>query len=192
MEEYPTNPNQLPQPQQPDRSKVKGKEVQKSKFEKFLDDILNEDVKSIKKYFVVNVLLPRIGKIIMDLLDVNGTASTTNVGTGQTDYNSVSSVRVLASSNMVQPYKDETTKRYSFKQLGYVSEQEANEVLAQLRDDIQRYKRATLLSYYEYSDISTESTEANWGWKDLSTAYVTWDTNSQTYVIKLPKVIHLD
>ena len=95
---------------------------------------------------------------------------------------------------MAQPYKDpEITKRYAFKQLGYSTEREARDVLEQLRDDIARYNRATLLSYYEYSEVDTESTESNWGWRDLRypLADVYFDVNSQLWVIKLPKVQYL-
>lgn len=196
MESYPTNPNQ-PQnvDSKPERKKVKGSEVKKSKWAKILEDMFDQDVPSIKKYVIMNVMLPRIGKMLMELFNLGpGSGSPTPVGSDKINYNAISNseVRVIGSSNMTQPYKDqEINKRYRFKMLGYSSEREANDVLDQLKDDIARYRRATLLSYYEYSDVATESTEANWGWKDLSTAFVTWDVASGSWVIKLPKVQYL-
>ena len=193
MEGYPTNPSQPQLPEgEPKREKVKATEVKKSKFSKMLENMLDEDLPSLKKYVVMNVLLPRIGKMLLDIFNLGPSNGTTvNVsGDGKTDYNAISStVRVIGSSGMTQPYKDqEITKRYSFKQLGYSTEREALDVLDQLRDDIDRYQRATLLSYYEYSDVATESTESNWGWKDLSMATVVFDPGSQLWIIRLPKV----
>lgn len=128
--------------------------------------------------------------MLLDLFNLGpGTPVTTPITNERIDYTSPQNVRVVGSSNMVQPYKDETTsKRYSFKQLGYPTQRIAQEVLDQLRDDIRNYKMATLLHYYEYSDVGTEPTENNYGWKNLDNAEVYFDGTSQLWVIKLPKV----
>ena len=196
MEVYPTNPNkpQLPE-EKPERKIIKGSEIKKSKWTKILESMVDEDLPSLKKYVIMNVILPRIGKMLMDIFNIGSNGgSTTPIGTGNTNYNAISSeVRVIGSSTNTQAYKDQdiSRQRYRFKLLGYSTEKEANDVLEQLRDDIARYKRASLLSYYEYSDVSTEHTEANWGWKDLSTALVTWDVMSNSWVIRLPAVQYL-
>lgn len=196
MEVYPTNPNQPQLPEgKPDRKKVKGAEIQKSKWTKILESMIDEDLPSLKKYVIMNVILPRIGKMLMDIFNIGSNGgSTTPIGTGNTNYNAISSeVRVIGSSTNTQAFKDQdiSRQRYRFKLLGYSTEKEANDVLEQLRDDIRLYGRASLLSYYEYSDVSTEHTEANWGWKDLSTALVTWDVMSNSWVIRMPAVQYL-
>ena len=192
MEGYPSNPNQVQLPDGDKKlTKGKGTEVKKSRFSKMLEMMIDEDLPSLKKYVVVNVLLPRIGKVLLDIFGLGQNTPVPPVDvSGKTDYNKISSqeVRVVGSSNMTQPYKDEVSKRYSFKQLGYGSQREAQDVLDQLRDDIQRYKMATLLHYYEYSDIDTESTENNYGWKNLDNAEVYFDRTSMLWIIKLPKV----
>ena len=200
MESYPTNPNQLPEGKP--TPKGSGQEIKKSVFSKFFESMIVEDYYSIRRHVIGRVILPGIAKLINDILmsTINaafngiGSPSSTPSNNGPVDYNAVSSpVRVIGNSNMTQPYKDPNiTKRYSFKQLGYVHEHEAREVLAQLQDDIKHYKMATLLHYYEYSDVETNSTENNWGWKDLSTAEIYFDYGTNLWVIKLPKVQPLD
>lgn len=191
MEGYPSNPNQ-PQLTQGDNKniKAKGTEIKVSKFGKILDSILNEDIQGLKKYVVMNVLIPRIGKLIIDFFNLGSNTPVPQPGSdGKIDYTSPQKVRVVGSSDMVQPYKDETvSRRYEFKRIGYPYQRQAQDVLDQLKDDINKYKMATLLHYYEYSDIDTESTENNYGWKNLDDAEVYFDRSSQMWVIKLPKV----
>jgi len=193
MEPYPTNPNQPKLPESTEKkAKTKAVEMKKSRWSKMLDNMLDEDLPNLKKYMVTNVLLPRIGKMLLELFNLGPSSGTSiNISSnGQTDYNAISTpIRVIGSSNMTQPYKNQDiTKRYNFKLLGYPTEREAQDVLDQLRDDISKYQRATLLSYYEYSDVATESTEANWGWKDLTMSTVAFDPDSQLWIIRLPKV----
>lgn len=200
--EYPSNPNQ---PQLPKPSpKASGKEIKKSILSRFFDSMIVEDWPTIKKYVVGRVILPGIAKLINDTFMKGINAAFNGVNSQPpssypstpTNYNAISSpVRVVGTSNMTQAYRDpDVTKRYSFKELGYESEKEARDVLDQLRDDIKNYGIATLLHYYEYSEVETESTENNWGWKNLDypRADVYYDIGSQLYVIKLPKVQPLD
>lgn len=191
MESYPSNPNQ-PQLPEGDKKNVKAKatEIQRSKFGKILDAIVSEDVQNLKKYVVMNVIIPRLGKMVIDFFNLgSNTPVPTPDSDGRIDYTSPQKVRVVGSSNMVQPYKDETvSKKYEFKRLGYNYQRQAQDVLDQLREDIREYKMATLLHYYEYSDVETESTENNYGWKNLDDAEVYYDRVSQMWVIKLPKV----
>lgn len=192
MESYPSNPNQ---PQLPETDKIipkaRGTEVKRSKFSSLLSSMIDEDLPGLKKYVIMDVIFPRIGKMLIDIFNLGPgtTPKPVTDSSGRTDYTSPQQVRVIGSSNMVQPYKDETvTKRYAFKQLGYASQREAMEVLDQLKDDIRNYKMATLLHYYEYSDVATEPTENNYGWKNLDNAEIYFDRTSMMWVIKLPKV----
>ena len=201
--EYPSNPNQ---PKLPNSNvKGSGKEIKKSGLTRFLDSMIVEDWPTIRKYLVGTVFLPGLQRLLNDICLKAINAAFNGVGSqpvsssnpdGPTNYNAISTpVRVIGTSNMTQPYRDtEVTKRYAFKALGYESEREALDVLAQLRDDIEKYKMATLLHYYEYSGVDTESTENNWGWKNLDypRAEVYFDSNARLWIIKLPKVQPLD
>lgn len=73
-----------------------------------------------------------------------------------------------------------------FSEIDFDTWEEANEVLTNMKDILNRYERwVSVADFYALSGVSYTYQDRNWGWTDLSQAYPIRDGSS--YILVLPK-----
>lgn len=76
-----------------------------------------------------------------------------------------------------------------FEVIGYKTKVEADDVLAQLRMDINEYGKVSVARYYDYSGYTTDNYALrNWGWYDLNLAETYFISRAGKWAIDLPRI----
>lgn len=161
----------------------------KSEMSKLKDVFIAEDVRNVKSYVVLDVLVPAIKKAIYDIV-VDGV--------GMILGESVAKKR--SGSNYV-PYRDysSSTRRDSERRRrGYEiddvildSRGEAEDVLDRMDDVLDEYKVVTVSDFYDLVGISDEPIDHKYGWRNIASAEVVRSRDGG-YMIRLPRPMPID
>lgn len=168
----------------------------KSDINKIADVFISEDIKNVKSYVLMDVLVPTIKKAIVDIVTdgVNmiffgGTGSHRNrSGGSKISYSNFYEKRDAQRYGNSQPAQ---SSRFDYGDIEFESRGDADFVLEEMNNVIERYGFVTVADMYDIADITAPYTSAKYGWTSLATADVSRCMNGK-YIIKLPKARPID
>ena len=167
------------------------------KRNKFVDSVISEEASNVKNYVVMDVLIPALKKAISDVV-TNGVDM---ILYGETGHSSKSRGSKVSYSS----YYDDSGRRwkdrvndsrsyrsagYDFEDLVFESRGEAELILDNMYEIIDRYKVVTVADLYDLAGERARHTDNKFGWTDLGSAQVVRIRNG--YVIKLPRAMAID
>lgn len=179
---------QQPKQPQPKKANVSGK---------ILQSFIQKDVKDIGQYLLYDRAIPALKKAILDIgcgiMDgVKGSfsmllygddRSTQSSGSNQVPYN-----QYFKAGPAPKPQSSITTVG-GFRLIEHDTDEQAHEVLRQMREQIAHYPVVRVADYYEYAHYGHgEYSANNYGWKDLTDVKVIQIPNGK-YVLTLPKAV---
>lgn len=158
-------------------------------YKKFFGSIAQEDSRTLKDYFLYDILAPMIKRGIEDIVHV------WLFGTGKRDYDRAST-RSTVSYRSYYDDRDRGTKTrvlstgYNYDDIILSSRAEAEKVLTSMDDLIDKYGLISVADYYDLVDVSSQYTDNHYGWDDIRSARVVRVSNG--YMIKLPKAVPIN
>lgn len=193
MEEYKPNkfnasPAATPQKEEKRVQQVaKGTTKKQSRVRKLRDAFLPEDVASIRSYIFTDVMVPYIKRTIDDIFHVMLYGST---------YSKSSSSK-LGSSPSYRDYYDSgkkavrstTSSVYSFDYVELASRGDAELVLEQMRDIVEKYGVATVADMYDLVGQAGSYTDRKYGWTDLRPARI--ERSRDGFIVVCPRPVAL-
>ena len=204
MEEYKSNSHRYRESQnQPTEDKKKVEKVvkggvktkKKTELRKFTDVFISEDVHNVKSYVVLDVLVPAIKKAVSDIV-TNGIDMILYGSSGvrknrNTSGSKVSYGKYYERSDDRRPVSDSRSRsRFDYDDIIIESRGEAEAVLDQLYEIINKYGFATVLDLYDTCDLTAPYTADKYGWTSLRGSSV--ERVHGGYMIKLPKAMPID
>lgn len=199
---YPSNskmqpPAEFPEPSSPRRlEKVTKSETIAKKpsiAKRILALFISDDAQEIKRYLVEDLIVPSIKSGILSTVEML-LYHRTSGSWRPTDYSKSSRQpsKYSYSSQQNKNYVNAGENRGDggLKKILYKSRMDADAVLRVLDEQIMEYGEATVMQFYDASDVDSKFTDARWGWKDISTARI--HPCPGGFTIQMPKPILLD
>ena len=162
---------------------------------KFADIFISEDIKNVKSYVFMDVLVPAIKKAISDIV-TDGIDMILYGGTGKSGRKSVGSkisYRNYYDKRDDDRYREENTRTrtgYNYFDITVETRGEAEEVISQLEDLISLYGMASVADLYDLVGIAHDYTDVKYGWMNVRNAEVVRVRDG--YKLKMPKAIPLN
>jgi hypothetical protein len=172
-----------------------------NELRKFADIFISEDVKNVKNYIFMDVLVPAIKKAIYDIV-TNGIDMFLYGGTGKGKTSGPSGTKVSyrnfyeqkngSSSNSGYRGSENTKSHngFEYEDIIFDNRGDAEAVREQLQAAIVRYGLVTVSDLYDMIDQPAPYTSQKYGWMDLSSAEVARVRGD--YVLKLPRPVPID
>ena len=164
----------------------------RSDIRRVADVFISEDVKNVKSYVLMDVLVPAIKKAISDIV-TNGIDMILYGETGHRGRGSSSKVSYRSYYDRRDDERRDngrTRSRFDFDDIIFESRGEAQAVREQMEDMIKRYGVVTVADMYDMAALDHPYTSNKYGWMNISNAYV--DRCGGGYIIKLPKATPID
>lgn len=176
---------------------VKGPvKTKKNEIRKLADIFISEDIKSVKSYIFMDVLVPAIKKAIYDIV-TNGIDMFLYGGTGKAKNGSngqkVSYRNYYEQKNNGGYRGSETPKNHNsfdYDDIVFNSRGEAEAARQQMQDIVARYGIVTVNDLYEMTPLSAPYTSQKYGWMDVSNVEVVRVRDG--YILKLPRAVPID
>lgn len=176
---------------------VKGPvKTKKNEIRKLADIFISEDVKNVKEYIFMDVLVPAIKKAIYDIV-TNGIDMFLYGGKGSNKSGSsgtkVSYRNYYEQRNNPSYRGSETAKNHNgfeYDDIIFDNRGEAEAVKQQMMATIARYGVVTVADLYDMADLSAPYTSQKYGWMDVSSAEAKRERDG--YVLKLPRPVPID
>lgn len=173
---------------------VKGKVKTKKKNEmtKFKDVFISEDASNVKSYIFMDVLVPAVKKAISDIVR-DGIDMILYGESGKREKGKSSSYVSYRDYNKRDERRDNRSARprFDYDDLIFENRGEAEAVLEQMCDMIDRYGLVTVADMYDMADLTQPFTSNRYGWTRLGTAEVV-RAGRDGYIIKLPRAVPID
>lgn len=202
MEEYKSNSHKSKaENKQTDKDKkeikkvVDGKVRKKSALSKAAGSLINEDVRNVKSYVIMDVLIPAAKKAISDIVS-NGIDMLLYGEPRSRRTNSSSYVSYNKYSDRYSDRRDEDYSRrslrsgYSHEDILLETRSEAEEVLDNMIALIDQYGQVSVADMYDLVGISGQYTDNKYGWTNLRNARPVRVRDG--YILELPKAIPID
>lgn len=163
--------------------------VKKNEVRRFADIFISEDVKNVKSYVLMDVLVPAIKKAISDIV-TNGIDMILYGESGRPKKSGSSYVSYDSS------YRRETDRRdrgtagrvgYRYDDIVLDSRAEAEEVLNRLDEIIETYGVARVADLFDMCGLTCNFTDNSYGWSNISTAKV--EHTRDGFVIRMPRAM---
>lgn len=160
---------------------VTGEVVRKNKSvgKKFREVFFAEDARTVRNYILSNVLVPAIKDTVRDIIvnaiDISfGGTGTRRTGGTTTTYVNYSGYSGKNSSNSRVSYLDRDRRSHDIDTIYFASRGDAEEVLIDLLESIERYDRGfvRVSDFYHLAGESSNWADDQWGWSDLSDARI--------------------
>lgn len=178
-------------------SVVKGKVIEKKKTfgDKVMETFFGDDTKSVGDYILHDILIPALKSTLSDA--VGGGIEMLLFGERRGSSRSGSHIYRQKDRSYVpynrlsreRPDRRELSRtersRHDFRNIIIESRGEAEDVLGHLADLIEDYGVASVADYYDLLGIESAFTDNNYGWTNISSAYV--QRVRQGYSINLPR-----
>lgn len=202
---YPRNSKTVPVPDKATQNDSETKEIKKvvngtvtkkkkTLGQKISETFVEEDVTNVGQYILFDVIIPKAKDILSDII------------TGAVDmllYGEISPNRRKSQSNR-QPVnyvnyyggnsrlntQTRTRNSISVDSFLFESRQDAEEILSQMNDIVDRYGSVSVADFYQMIGQIGEYTDNKFGWENLSTARIRRVNGG--FVIELPRVICID
>lgn len=198
MDNYKPNSHKSKTEKKEVKKVVKGtvKTKKKGALSGLKNSIVSEDANNVGSYIVMDVIVPTIKKVIVDIV----TDSIHMIFLGESSVKKGSSRG--ASSNYVsyRNYSDDryrdrdrsyrsTRTMYSCDDIIFDTREDAEAVLEQLDDMIATYGQATVGDFYDSVGKSFNYTDNKYGWTNLRSARVMHTRDG--WILDLPRVVVL-
>ena len=166
--------------------------VKKNEFRKFADVFISEDVKKVKSYVLMDVLVPTIKKAIVDIVS-DGVSMIFFGGTKRSSSGGSSASRISYSSYYDR--RDDrrpapSSVRYGYDDIILDSRGEAEEVLERMRELIDTYNIASVADLYDLVGIPSNHTDNKYGWTNLRNADI--QSVREGWLLKLPRALPIN
>lgn len=204
MENYASNSHKSKeQPALPDKKakKVVSGKVQtkkKSEIRKFTDIFVAGDLASVGEYLFYDIVVPNVKRLVEDI-SVSGIRMFLHGRDGAKSSGSSYGAPKISYRNYYEQDKRDTRgarddyrarNRFDYDEIVFDSRGDAEVVLTQMDEMLDRYKVVSVLDMYDAAGITPPYTADKYGWTDLHSASIVPVRNG--YVIKLPKAFPLD
>jgi hypothetical protein len=182
---------------------TKGEPVRKKKplRKRFADAFVAGSARMAAQYVVLDVALPMVKDLVVEMGSQGieklifgesrrrGSLPPQSGQYGYVNYNRFSSPgRGLSSAQ--RAISRQARARHDFDEILLESRSEAEEVIDQLFEVVNRYGAATVADLYELVGLASTHTDHKWGWSDIRGAGVSRDRNG--YLLDLPDPHPLD
>ena len=164
----------------------------RNELSKLTDIIFAEDAKSVGTYIITDVVIPSVINLLEDIF-LKGSRFALRGESGRERRRDSEYVSYRSYSDPRSSTRDRTPKvnqRYSFDKVVIDNRGEAEEVLSQMDDLIDRYGIATIADLNEALGISGEYTDNKYGWSNLRNAEVVRTRDG--YMLKMPRAMVID
>lgn len=202
------------QPIQEERERIKkiatGRKVKQSVGNKILSEFIADDIHDIGDYILKDVIFPAVKNAISDTI-TNGIdmllfGQTRNHGGYSTNsvrritpysslYSGQSAVNRVTRLSEQQPQQPRGIGRYTYNDIlipftpeepHNVTKAKAMEILARMRVYLDKYGVVSVGDLYDAVGELPDSIDQNWGWYDLSGAYI--QNSREGFILRMPKV----
>lgn len=193
------------EPQKPNATD--GKQIQKvvkapvktktNEMRKITDIFISEDVANVKKYILLDVLVPAVKKAIYDIV-TNGIdmflyggsgKNRSNSNTGKVSYRNYYDQK-NTNNNFRGSENTRSSNAFDYDQIVFNTRGEAEAAKQQMRDIVGQYGIVTVADLYEMASLTAPYTAHKYGWMDASTVEVMRAYDG--YVLKLPRAVPID
>ena len=158
---------------------------------KLAEVFISEDVSNVKTYLVQDILLPTIKKAILGALDM-----TLPGGSGFTHGGRSSSGPKVSYRQFYDDPRDRhhnsvpARSRFDFDTITYEYRSDAEAVLDQMQEVIERYGFVSVSDMYEMARLDQPYTGNKYGWTSVASVKIV--RRQDGYIIDLPKAMPLD
>ena len=159
---------------------------------KFINNVIAEEAGDVKNYIMMDVLIPAIKKTIVDIVE-NGI----EMLMGTSGRSGSSRERSKGSRVSYRSYYDDDRDRpryrgsdFDFDDIILGSRGEAEMILDNMIDILDRYKVVTVADYYDLCGERCSHTANKFGWTSLGSASVVRIRDG--YTIRLPRALAID
>lgn len=198
MSEYAPNSNKFKK-EQAERKKIqkvvsgKVRTKKKSELSKLSDIFIAEDVRNVKSYVLMDVLVPAVKKAIYDIV-TDGVDMILFGGTGgkrkRSTADRVSYNRYYGDQNRRSDERSSVSRGYSFDDVILDTRPEAEEVLSAMDGILDAYGIVTVADLNDLVGVTGQYTDNKYGWNSLRTAEVIRVRDG--YMLKLPRAVPID
>lgn len=202
MEEYKSNSHkskEVPKPTVPEKraTKVVAEPVKvkkKSELGKFMGTFVSEEADSIGSYIWEGIVVPTIKDTFFEI--VSGGLSILLFGKKVGSSKGSTGSKISYSSyynnrdSRREPEEPRSRSRFDYEDIIIRTRGEAEGVLIQMEELIDRYDYVTVLDLYDMLDRTAPYTSDRYGWTSIKTARV--ERVRDGYMLRLPKALPLD
>lgn len=168
----------------------------KNEIRKLADVFISEDIRNVKSYVIMDVLIPTIKKAVSDIV-TNGIDMILFGESGRKQKSSNAS-RISYASYYDRNRDDrhsassQASTRYNYDDVIIETRGEAEEVLTRMEELIDVYGMVSVADFYELVDVTGNYTDNKYGWTNLHSATIVRARGGSGYMIKLPRAIPLN
>lgn len=164
----------------------------KTGLTKFAEVFISEDIHNVKDYWIQDMLVPTLKKALITTLDMilNGGNQTVTGGRPSSGARKISYGRFYDDPRDDRRSNERTRTRLDFDDIGFPSRGEAEAVLDEMLNIIDRYKFVTVADMYDLAGLSEPFTSHKYGWTNLRDARVV--RSGSEYILDLPKALPID
>ena len=168
--------------------------TKKNEMRKLRDVFISEDVKSVKSYILMDVLVPAIKDAIEDIV-TNGIRM---VLRGETSARKSSSASKISYNRIYDNKRDNDrfardsspSIRYSYDDIVLESRGEAEDVITRMEEIIEEYGFVRVADLYDLVGITGDYTDNKYGWTNIRSAEPVRVRNG--YMLRLPRALPLN
>lgn len=174
---------------------VKGPvKTKKNEMRKFKDVFISEDVKNVKSYIFLDVLVPAVkdalANIVTDGINMILYGESRRGSRKAGSAGNVSYTAYYNNKRSSNDYNTRTRSGFDYDDIVFSNRGEAEAVLTQMDELIDRYGVVRVADLYDMADLSAPFTSNKYGWTNIRNADVARVRDG--YVIRLPKAMALD
>ena len=168
--------------------------TKKNEMRKLRDVFISEDVKSVKSYILMDVLVPAIKDAIEDIV-TNGirmvlrgeTSARKSSSASKISYNRIYDSKI----NNDRFARDSSPSiRYSYDDIILESRGEAEDVITMMEEIIEEYGFVRVADLYDLVGITGDYTDNKYGWTSIRSAEPVRVRNG--YMLRLPRAVPLN
>ena len=168
--------------------------TKKNEMRKLRDVFISEDVKSVKSYILMDVLVPAIKDAIEDIV-TNGirmvlrgeTSARKSSSASKISYNRIYDSKI---SNDRFARDSSPSIRYSYDDIILESRGEAEDVITRMEEIIEEYGFVRVADLYDLVGITGDYTDNKYGWTSIRSAEPVRVRNG--YMLRLPRAVPLN
>lgn len=170
------------------------KTKKKSEARKFADIFISEDVKNVKSFIFMDVLVPAIKKAIYDIFTdgidmvLYGSTGHKKSRASRISYNNIYDDR--RRDRRDEPYRPRSV--YDYDEVSIPTRGEAERVLARMTESVDVYGLVSVADLYDLVGITSNFTDNKYGWTKHNFRGVDIRRTGDGYALDLPAAVPLD